>query len=269
VEEPRLMPQILAPVGSMKGSSTDAPGAINYYVPVGGSDSAVGEGPADPAGAVRDHRPRAAVAGGIAAQNEIPNQVEAGKAIQALIERDSTARQAFLASLAEFHSRLMRRCLELFQEYADDKRTLSIRGHSGWEPIKDFKGAKLKDQIDVRVSPGSLVPMSRDAIQAKITAIASSSPATSRPRLPSPRWRTARARRSSDYENHVARANRIIQRIKDGTLMDMPTGPEPEGDGTPASARPRTGQPMQHPSPAGCRARSTASTSTSTSSSPS
>lgn len=224
-----LMPQILAPVGSMKGRRTDAPGAINYYVPVGGQVPQWEKVPPIPPELDQIVQRARQYAGEVAAQNEIPNQVEAGKAIQALIERDSTARQAFLASLAEFHSRLMRRCLELFQEYASDKRTLSIRGHSGWEPIADFKGAQLKDQVDVRVSAGSLVPMSREAIQNKITAIVQMFPGYLSPEVAINAMENGTGEEIiQDYEQHVARANRIVQRIKDGSLMNMPTTIDPK-----------------------------------------
>lgn len=224
-----LNPQILAPVGSIKNRLTDAPGAIIQYVPVGGQKPEWQNTPTVPRELFEIIDRAQGIAGNIAAQNEIPNQVEAGKAIQALIERDSTARQAFLASLAQFHSQLMRRCLELAQEYYSEAKTLAIRGHSGWEPIRDFKGAKLRDQIDVRVSPGSLVPMSRDAIQAKVTMICQLFPGYLSPEAAIMAMENGTGEEIiQDYEQHVARANRIIQRIKDGTLMDMATTIDPQ-----------------------------------------
>lgn len=223
-----LMPQILAPVGSMKGRRTDAPGAINYYVPVGGQVPQWEKVPPIPPELFGIMDKAQEIVGRIAAQNDVPNQVEAGKAIQALIERDSTARQAFLASLAEFHSRVMRRCLALVQKHYTESRTLAIRGHSGWEPVADFKGAKLRDQIDVRVSPGSLIPMTRDAIQAKVTAICQLFPGYLSPEAAISAMENGTGEEIiRDYENHVARANRIVQRIKTGTLMDMPPTVDP------------------------------------------
>lgn len=225
-----LNPQWSVPVGSMKGRRTDAPGALNFFVPVGGMRPEPEKVPPIPRELFEIIDRAQALAGGIAAQNEIPNQVEAGKAIQALIERDATARQAFLSSLAEFHSRLMRRCLELAQEYYTDAQTLAIRGHSGWEPIKDFKGAKLRDQIDVRVSAGSLVPMTREAIQGKIATIVQLFPGYLSPEAAITAMENGTGEEIiQDYENHVARANRIIQRVKDGTLMEMPMVPNPRG----------------------------------------
>ena len=45
-----------------------------------------------------------------------------------------------------------------------------------------------------------------------------------------------------DYEQHVARANRIIQRIKDGTLMNKPMVPNPKGmQPPPPQVDPQTG----------------------------
>jgi hypothetical protein len=53
----------------------------------------------------------------IFSQNAIPANVEAARAIQALIENDQNARQSMLANIADFHSRLMHRCLVLVQRY--------------------------------------------------------------------------------------------------------------------------------------------------------
>jgi hypothetical protein len=132
-----LMPQILAPVGSMKGRTHRRPGRDQLLQAGRWTGPAVGEGPADSPGAVRpDRPPRQAVR----RRNRSPERdPESGRGRQGdpspdRARLDRTAGVPRL--LAEFHSRLMRRCLELFQEYADDKRTLSIRGHSGWEPIK-------------------------------------------------------------------------------------------------------------------------------------
>jgi hypothetical protein len=46
-------------------------------------------------------------------QNEIPSQVEAGRAIQALIDNDENARSAFIARVADLHAKVMHRCLNL------------------------------------------------------------------------------------------------------------------------------------------------------------
>jgi hypothetical protein len=230
-----LMPQILAPVGSMKGRRTDAPGAINYFVPVGGLVPQWEKVPTVPPELDQIVQRAKQYAGEVAAQNQIPNQVEAGKAIQALIERDSTARQSFLAALAEFHSRVMRRCLALVQEHYSENRTLNIRGHSGWEPIADFKGANLKDQIDVRVSPGSLLPMTREAIQAKIMALVQAFPGYLNPEVAIAAMENGTGEEIvREYENHVARANRIIQRVKDGSLFDMAPVPNPQNPEQPS-----------------------------------
>jgi hypothetical protein len=87
----------------------------------------------------------------------------------------------------------------------------------------------LKDQVDVRVLPGSLVPMSRDAIQAKITAICQLFPGYLSPEAAISAMENGTGEEIiQDYENHVARANRIIQRVKDGTMMDMPTTINPK-----------------------------------------
>jgi hypothetical protein len=154
-----LMPQILAPVGSMKGRRTDAPGAINYYVPVGGQVPQWETVPPIPPRAVRDRRPRS----GDGRRHRCPERdPESGRSGQgnpgpdrARLDRTSgvprLARGVPLppdATLSRTVSGVRRST-----SHPLDSRTL------GWEPIKDFKGAQLRDQVDVRVLPGSLVPI--------------------------------------------------------------------------------------------------------------
>lgn len=104
----------------------------------------------------------------IFSQNAIPSQVESGKGIQALIEADQNARQAFLANLAEFHARLMHRCLALVQQFYTEPRDLLIVGEFGPDYMQGFLGADLMDQTQVRVLPRSLEVLTREAIEQKV-----------------------------------------------------------------------------------------------------
>src|ERR1044072_7313855 len=92
----------------------------------------------------------------VCSQNAIPSQVESGKGIQALLENDQTARQAFLANLAEFHARLMHHCLTLVQLYYNTARDLMIVGNFGPDYMHGFLGSHLLNQTHVRVLPGAL-----------------------------------------------------------------------------------------------------------------
>lgn len=108
----------------------------------------------------------------IAAQNDIPAQVEAGKAIQALIERDNTRRSEFIARLATTYSSVMRHCLYLVQQHYTEPRLLKLHGRFGWDAVADFKGSDLRDQIDVRVMPDSIEPRTKQAVEQRVMTYA-------------------------------------------------------------------------------------------------
>jgi hypothetical protein len=109
--------------------------------------------------------------GRISAQNDIPNQIEAGKAIATFTERDSSRRAEFLANLADFHSRLMRHCLYLVQRHFAEDRLLRITGPFG--PVtRSFRGADLQGEVDVRVLPGSIEPLTKDGVLNTVTQLA-------------------------------------------------------------------------------------------------
>jgi hypothetical protein len=64
-------------------------------------------------------------------QNEIPSQVEAGKAIQALIDRDENARAAFVKMFTKLMAQMMHRCLNLVARYYDTPGLSRSTGISG------------------------------------------------------------------------------------------------------------------------------------------
>jgi hypothetical protein len=104
----------------------------------------------------------------LAAQNAIPSQVEAGRAIQALIERDQNRHQTFLANLADVYASVGRHDLMLTQGHYTEDRLVKIKGSFGWESINDFLGADLRGEADVRVLPESIVPRTRESIEQRI-----------------------------------------------------------------------------------------------------
>jgi hypothetical protein len=107
--------------------------------------------------------------GRIAAQNDIPSQVEAGKAIATLIERDSTRRANFISNLARVYAKIMHRSLVLVQQHYSDARLIKIKGAFGVETIDGFKGSDLMGEIDVRVLPSSIEPLTRESLEQKLT----------------------------------------------------------------------------------------------------
>lgn len=164
----------------------------------------------------------------LAAQNAIPGQVEAGKAIQTLIERDMARRQAFIASVARWHSQMASRGLYLVQTGYDEPRLLRIKGR--WSPdlIRDFRGAALLGQTDVRVSPASIEPRTRAALEQKVLAFADRGWITPQQAMSAIEGGYAGDLVTS-HDLDIGRATRIIARLKVGVeaLYGTPEQPAP------------------------------------------
>ena len=164
----------------------------------------------------------------LAAQNDIPQQVEAGKAIQTLIERDMARRQAFIAAVAKWHATLGHHNLQLVQQYYTEPRMLSIKGRWAPEVIRDFKGAQLLHQDDVRVAPGSIEPRTKAAMEQKVLAYADRGWITAEQAMAAIEGGYAGDLVTS-YELDIGRATRIIARLKAGpeALYGTPEMPAP------------------------------------------
>jgi hypothetical protein len=147
------------PVRRHADGGVRAPAAAGHQVP-GDAEHAAGLGQHRGPGA-RGYR------AGVQ-QNEIPSQVEAGKAIQALIDRDENARAAFVKMFTKLQARMMHRCLNLVARYYDTPRLITVTGDFGTEVIEGFKGAQLMHQTQVRVSRESLASKSREAVQEEV-----------------------------------------------------------------------------------------------------
>jgi hypothetical protein len=234
-----LMPQMYVTPGLLKKQRiTTEPGAV-YQVPQPNENIRWRETPPVPRELFEMLNQAQGDMARIAAQNDIPSQVEAGKAIAALIERDQSRRASFVAQLADFHSSVMRHSLELVQRHYTEPRLLKLRGRLGWERIKDFQGADLRNQIDVRVLPGSIEPRSKKAVTEQVLAFADRGWVAPEQAMAAVQGGTAEKVVES-YELDVARAHRVIQRIKEGpqALFDQP--PRMEAD-------PQTGAPTPVP----------------------
>jgi hypothetical protein len=223
-----LNPQLFVAPGVLQGQKiTSEPGAV-YEIADPMNNIRWRDVPALPQELFQIAQESNSLIARLAAQNDIPQQVEAGKAIQALIERDQARRQAFIAQVATWHATVMHHSLALVQAHYTEPRLLSIKGRWSPEVIKDFKGAQLLNQIDVRVAPGSIEPRTKAAMEQKVLAFADRG------------WITAEQAMSAieggysadlvtSYELDIGRATRIIARIKAGpeALFGTPEQPAP------------------------------------------
>jgi len=218
--------QMLAPVRSLIDRPDDVPGTVKYYR-LGPNGEKPQWEPA-PDGQILNallqiFRLIMEQMNAVSAYQDIqadPNV--AAKTVGMALENARARWQSFLGDLAELHSRLMRHCLLLVARYYTEPRTLEIRGRMGWEAIPDFKGANLLHQTNVRVFPGSLEYLSRAQITAKVQFYATMGWISPQQAMTAIEGGQAE-KLTEGYDLDVAKINRIINKIRDGTIMEMPT----------------------------------------------
>jgi hypothetical protein len=223
-----LNPQLFVAPGVLNGQViTSQPGAV-YQIPDPANNLRWREVPNLPQELFQIAQEMTSVMARLAAQNDIPTQVEAGKAIQALIEKDMARRQAFVMQLAGWHGQVASRCLYLVQQHYTEPRLLRVKGRWSMDSIRDFQGAQLLSQTDVTVRPGSLEPRTKVALEQKVYGYADRG------------WITAEQAMNAieggyagdlvtSYELDIGRAERIIGRLKQGpeALYGTPEAPAP------------------------------------------
>jgi hypothetical protein len=210
-----MNPQVVIRNGVWRGPKlNDEPGMV--YRMVGSSAEAQWrEVPAMPPGLGQIKDSARSEMAQIAAQNDIPSQVESGKAITALIERDQSRRANFISRLAEFYSRVGSDCLALAQQFYTEEKILTLRGRFGPELETGFRGANLRDQTDVTVRPGSIEPRTKAMIEQRVMNYAQLGWISPEAAMAAIDGGTAESLASS-YELDVERANLVIEKIRMG-----------------------------------------------------
>ena len=242
-----LNPQMIAQVNSLIDRPTDIPGDVRYYK--GPTPPSWEQPPAVPQALFqmldlmkRDMRD-------MAAYEDVQAQARlAAATVDAVLQQSQARWGSFLADVAEFDSRFMRHALMLVAQFYEDGRLIRIRGLQGWEPIKGFKGTDLLSEVDVTVNPDTLRYRTRDELKKDIFEMADRMWITPQQAMSAIDNGTAEALIQS-YQLDRAKANRIIQRIRNGTVMDMPTRQDTNPDGTPL-LMPNPDDPMGPPVPA-------------------
>jgi hypothetical protein len=236
-----LLPQLMAPRGSITEAPSDMPGEIIYY---NGSVDPKWRPAPDPGilsqlqaiaqRCLDDMRFAASDTDVQAAPN-----VATGS-INAVIQQAANRWSQFLGEVAEWDSKVMRRCLMLCQEHYTEERILKVRGRFGWEPQATFRGADIMGQVDVTVNPASIETQSRAAQLQTLSWVQANFPGYVRPEVAIEIALHGVPIESviEPFEFDKARANEIIQKVLDGSIMDMPTRTETD---------PRTGMPMVEP----------------------
>lgn len=225
-----LMLRLIAPKGSQVARHTDEPGGVTYYQPIGGAKPEWEKAP-DPAimgqlmnlleRTLSDMRYVAADADLTAAPNVAAN------ALQAVEQQSNNRWSTFLKDFARFDSDVAAHCLMLVQEHYTEKRVLQVRGRYGWEPAGAFYGAEILGQTDVVVAPSSIETLSRSATLQKLGWIQANFPGYLRPEVAIEIALNGTSPESviESYENDKARANILIQNLRQNTIWDMPPTP--------------------------------------------
>lgn len=231
-----LMPQWAAAPGAMrKQTRTDEPGKV-YEIPQPDQNLQVLDPPAVPRELFEMEDRATADIGRLFASQDIPSQVESGKAVEALLESDKSRNAAFIVELAEWYSQIMHDSLVLVQNHYTEPRLIQVKGDFGWESIDAFRGSQLRNQVDVKVYPDSIQPQTKTEIEQRVMNYAQLGWVGSEDAMTAiETGTTERVLRSLAQDE--ARVGRIIQRIKEGpdSLFNMPmlpTGrmiPSPDG----------------------------------------
>lgn len=157
-----LNPQMFLMNGQMKQRLTDEPGAV--FTLLGNSPPIWRPVPQIPPELSEMMRDAVQFIHDLFAQTDIPAQVSAAQAINALIAADENRRAGWVKRLAEWDSRLARHCLYLVQRFYTEDRIVKVNGMFGPDDPMAFRGADLMGEADVTVDPSSIVPRTRESI---------------------------------------------------------------------------------------------------------
>lgn len=230
-----LNPQMTAPRGSNMARRDDTPGATWFYTPVGGQKPEWERPPAVPDSLFQILDKALEHLRAIASDLDVQADPDvAARTAQAAIEESRLRWQTFLGDLAEFHSRLGRRCLYLVQRNYTEPRLIKIQGLFGPDLTPGFMGADLLGQADVRVNPDSLAVKSRKSVVEEVLLFGDRQWISPRQAMAAVSAGNSEVLGQS-WKFDEARANSIIQKIKRGPeeLFSLPDREEMGPNGEP------------------------------------
>lgn len=167
----------------------------------------------------------------ISFDQDIPNQVESGTAINSVVELSRVAWQKFVDDFDRFRSGLMSDCLVLAQRKYGADRILKFRGTTGWEPVGDFTGADIRGQTDVVVKQSATNTQTRPQIEQRIMQLVQTFPGVFPPETVIEALDSAHPEKLiRGYEEDVGRAHRVIQSLRKGTFWNQPMRPALPGE---------------------------------------
>jgi hypothetical protein len=167
----------------------------------------------------------------MAFDEDIPPQLESGKAIGQARELSSSAWQRFIDDFNRFRSELMSDCLVIAQRKYGPDRVMKYQGTTGWESVKDFEGADIRGQTDVKVKSTATETQSREQVEQRIMQLAQTFPGVFPPEVVIEALNSANPEKLiQGYEEDVGRAHRVVQMIREGRFWDEPDRPALPGE---------------------------------------
>lgn len=167
----------------------------------------------------------------ISFDEDIPPQLESGKAIGQATELNRSAWQSFIDDFNRFRSELMSDCLVIAQRKYGSDRVLEFRGTTGWESVGDFQGADIRNQTDVRVRSSATETQTRSQIEQRIMQLVQTFPGVFPPEVVIEALNSANPEKLiQGYEEDVGRAHRVIGQLRDGTFWNQPDRPALPGE---------------------------------------
>lgn len=163
-----LVPQMLAPEGSVTRELTDEAGVIIEYRVMGGQIPQWREVPEIPATLFETMDRALADMDEILGNHELPSGIESGSGIEAYNAHDQSRRGLFIRALAGWYAAIGQHVLELIHDHYTEPRLIELQGLYGPEQIPDFLGRDLGKIGKVRVKPSSLEGSSREAREKRI-----------------------------------------------------------------------------------------------------
>jgi hypothetical protein len=170
-----LVPQIMAPVGSLQVDPSDEEGAVLEYRPIAGQVPQWREVPPIPESLFRmldlciqdfDH---------ILNFQELPPGIESGSGVQSMDQRRNTAKAMFINGLARWYASVGQHLLQLIAKHYTEPRLLEVDGRMGVDRYPDFIGGMLGSPGSLsrpRVRPSSIEPRTKAAMEARLMGYA-------------------------------------------------------------------------------------------------
>lgn len=163
-----IVPQLLAPEGSIITEPTDEDGAIVQFRPISGMAPEWRQVPDIPQSLFLDLDRCLEDMDEILGSHQLPEGVESGSAIERVNERDQSFRALFIRNLAATYGDLGDHLLELAVNNYTEPRLVEAEGMFGPDRIPDFLGRQLHGVGKVRVSPDAIRPRTREDQESRI-----------------------------------------------------------------------------------------------------